>query len=314
VGGSARVTTLLVTHPSCLEHRTGPHHPERPERLKAVLEALSAPEFAGLLRAEAPRASLDQLTRVHPREYVLRTLGAVPEEGLVEIGEDTVLSPGSGEAALRAAGAVVHAVEEVAGGRASNAFCAVRPPGHHAEPAKAMGFCLFNNVLVGARHAQTLPGIARVAVVDFDLHHGNGTQAVAEGDDTLFYASTHEYPQYPGTGSSRETGLGNVVNVPLFRGTDGAGFRHAVSERILPALSEFVPGLLVVSAGFDAHKADPMGDLELSVEDFAWATAQLRSFASAYCSGRIVSVLEGGYDLEALAASAAAHVRELMKG
>ena len=245
---------------------------------------------------------------------MLRILGSIPESGLTDVGEDTVVSPASGEAALRAAGAVCAAVEAVLAGKAANAFCAVRPPGHHAEPEKAMGFCLFNNVLVGARHARTLPGIDRVAIVDFDLHHGNGTQAVVEHDETLFYASTHEYPNYPGTGSARETGQGNVVNVPLFRGTGGEGFRYAFSEKILPALAEFVPGLLMVSAGFDGHKADPMGDLELTVEDYAWATAQLRSFAGAYCSGRIVSVLEGGYDLGALAASAAAHVRELMKG
>jgi acetoin utilization deacetylase AcuC-like enzyme len=198
-------------------------------------------------------------------------------------------------------------------GRARNAFCAIRPPGHHAEPERVLGFCLFNNVMVGARHAQTLPGVKRVAILDFDIHHGNGTQAVAEKDFTLFYGSTHQMPLYPGTGSSRETGLGNVVNVPLGPGTGSEAFRYAYTERILPALAFFGPDLILVSAGFDAHRSDPLGELELGEEDFAWATARIRESAEDYCEGRLVSVLEGGYDLQALADCAAAHVRELMK-
>ncbi len=307
------MSTLLLTHPACLGHDAGPGHPERPSRLRAILRALEAPEFEGLLRAEAPAATLEALGRVHSPEYVRRILDAVPASGFVEVGEDTVLSPGSGEAALRAAGAVCAAVEAVILGKATNAFCAVRPPGHHAERERAMGFCLFNNVLVGARHAQTFPGVERVAILDFDLHHGNGTQAAVEDDSSLFYGSTHQYPLYPGTGSSRETGLGNVVNVPLFMRTDGEGFRRAFSERILPGLADFVPNLLIISAGFDAHRADPMGDLEVGEEDFAWATARFRRFAEDYCGGRLVSVLEGGYNLDVLAACAASHVRELMK-
>ncbi len=307
------MSTLLFTHPACLEHETGPGHPERPERLRAILRALDEAEFDGLLRAEAPMASLDALARVHPRDFLERILAAIPTHGFADLDGDTTVSPGSREAALRAAGAVCAAVEAVVLGKARNAFCAVRPPGHHAEPEQAMGFCIFNNVAIGARHAQSLPGIERVAILDFDLHHGNGSQAVAEADASLFYASTHQWPLYPGTGSGSETGLGNVVNVPLAPGTGSEGFRYAISERILPALAYFGPDLLMVSAGFDAHRADPLGELDLGEEDFAWATARFRDFAEDYCGGRLVSVLEGGYNLEALAASAAAHIRELMK-
>lgn len=251
------MSTLLVTHPALLAHRTGPGHPEQPDRLGAVLRALSGLGFETLLHVEAPRATVEALTRVHTPEHVRKMLEAIPAEGLVEVGEDTVVSPGSGEAALRAAGAVCAAVEAVVLGKARNAFCAVRPPGHHAGPGQAMGFCLFNNVVVGARHAQTLRGADRVAIVDLDVHHGNGTQAVVEDDPTLFYGSTHQFPHYPGTGRRLETGCGNVVNVPLPAGSGSEEFRHAISESILPALAEFVPGLLVISAGFDAHRADP---------------------------------------------------------
>jgi acetoin utilization deacetylase AcuC-like enzyme len=306
------MTTLLYTHPDCLAHDPGAHHPESPDRLRAVLAALSAEEFAGLERREAPRAALDAIALVHDRAYVEALLDAVPASGHAALDPDTILSPHSGEAALRAAGAVCAAVDAVLAGEAHNAFCAVRPPGHHAEPDHAMGFCLFNSVAIGARHAQRHPGIERVAVVDFDVHHGNGTQDMFEMDANLFYASTHQSPLYPGTGASSETGVGNVVNAPLRPNAGSAEFRHAVSNIILPALADFRPDFLIVSAGFDAHRRDPLAQLNLTEDDYDWVTRQLAGIAERLCGGRIVSSLEGGYDLQALGASAAAHVRALM--
>src|SRR5215470_1146748 len=252
------MTTCLFTHPACLEHDPGRHHPESPARLRAVLAALDDPEFAGLKRREAPEADREDLLRVHSPRHVESILGAVPKTGHVGIDADTVLSPASGEAALRAAGAVVAAVDAVVTREGDNAFCAVRPPGHHAEPLQAMGFCLFNNAAIGALRARQVHGLARVAVIDFDVHHGNGTQAAFERDGSLFYASTHQYPLYPGTGSAGETGVGNIVNVPL-RPMSGSGqFRLALTERILPALDVFRPEFVLVSAGFDAHRDDPL--------------------------------------------------------
>jgi len=308
------MTTLLLTHPACLGHEPGPHHPERPERLSAVLAALEDESFARLARAEAPLATTEQLTRVHPPEYVQAMLGARPEPGdYAMIDADTILSHGSIDAALRAAGAVVAGVDAVMSGRADSAFAAVRPPGHHATPDVPGGFCLFNNVVIGARHAQARHGVERVAILDFDVHHGNGTQAVAEIDPTLFFASTHQYPFYPGTGSARERGIdGNVVNVPLRAGSGSREFRAAWSEHILPALERFAPELVMVSAGFDAHKADPLAQLSLDAEDFGWVTRELVEIARQHGRGRLVSTLEGGYDLDALGQSAAAHVRALM--
>jgi acetoin utilization deacetylase AcuC-like enzyme len=306
------MTTLLYTHRACLGHDPGPHHPECPARLEAIWAALDEPEFAELIRREAPQATREALERVHPRSHVDRILAAVPRSGFAAIDGDTVLSPGSGEAALRAAGAVTAAVDAVAAGDAKNAFCAVRPPGHHAEPATAMGFCLFNNAVVGALHARAVHGLRRVAIVDFDVHHGNGSQAVAEHDADLFYASTHQSPLYPGTGSVRETGLGNIVNRPLRAGAGGPEFRTAFGEWIMPALGQFAPDLVIVSAGFDAHADDPLAGLRLDERDFVWVTEQLLGFAERYCGGRLVSTLEGGYDLPALAASTAAHVAALM--
>lgn len=273
---------------------------------------LGGPEFTTLERLEAPLAGEEHLIRVHPPGFVAAILEAVPGRGLVQIDGDTILSPGSGEAALRAAGALVLAVDRVVAGLNRNAFCAVRPPGHHAEPAEAMGFCVFNNVAVGALHARMAHGLNRVAVLDFDVHHGNGTQAMFEDDPDLFFGSTHQMPLYPGTGRRDERGLGNIHNVPLDPGADGKAFRRAWDALILPALEAFQPELLLISAGFDAHRADPLANLNLTEEDFAWITARLRRIADAACDGRIVSTLEGGYDLRALADSSAAHVRELM--
>src|SRR5690242_12622729 len=268
------MTTLLYTHPACLDHDPGRHHPESPGRLRAVLRALDGPEFARLERREAPEAARDDLLRVHPPRYVDAILGAIPKTGHVGIDADTVLSPGSGEAALRAAGAVVAAVDAVLAKEADNAFCAVRPPGHHAEPQRAMGFCLFNNAAIGALRARAVHGLARVAVVDFDVHHGNGTQAAFAADDSLFYASTHQYPLYPGTGAASETGVGNIVNVPLRPMAGSRDFRLGFTREILPALDAFGPELLLISAGFDAHRRDPLAQLQLDEADYTWATEQ----------------------------------------
>jgi acetoin utilization deacetylase AcuC-like enzyme len=307
------MTTLLYTHPSCLEHDPGPYHPETPARLKAVLAALSAPEFAALERREAPEAALDDLVRVHPPHFVERLLAAVPEAGHVGIDADTVMSPQSGAAALHGAGAVAAAVDAVIAGEADNAFCAVRPPGHHAEPNRAMGFCLFNSVAVGALRARQVHGLARVAVIDFDVHHGNGTQAAFWDDQSLFYGSTHQWPLYPGTGSSSETGVaGNIVNVPLAPMSGSQAFRQGMERTLLPALDAFAPQMVLISAGFDAHRSDPLAQLLLDEADYTWATQQLLDVARRHSGGRVVSTLEGGYDLVALGSSAAAHVRVLM--
>jgi acetoin utilization deacetylase AcuC-like enzyme len=276
------------------------------------LEALDAPEFARLDRREAPEAALDDIARVHPRGFVEQILAAVPASGHVGIDADTVLSPESGRAALRAAGAVVAAVDAVVAGEADNAFCAVRPPGHHAEPLRAMGFCLFNNVAIGALRAREVHGLARVAVIDFDVHHGNGTQACFYEDASLFYASTHQFPLYPGTGAARETGVGNIVNVPLPPLAGSRQFRLGVSREILPALDAFRPEMVLISAGFDAHRSDPLAQLLLDESDYTWVTEQLLEIAREHAGGRVVATLEGGYDLAALGASAAAHVRVLM--
>jgi acetoin utilization deacetylase AcuC-like enzyme len=306
------MTTILYTHPTCLEHDPGRHHPEGPARLRAIYDALEDPEFSRLERREAPEASLEELVRVHPRAHVERLLRAVPKSGHVGIDADTILSPASGGAALRAAGAVVAAVDAVVARAADNAFCAVRPPGHHAEPEHAMGFCLFNNIAVGALHARAAHKLHRVAVVDFDVHHGNGTQAAFEADDGLFYASTHQYPLYPGTGSANETGVGNIVNVPLRPMAGSSQFRAGMRERILPALDAFRPEFVLISAGFDAHRNDPLAQLMLEEADYTWITERLVEIAYRHAGGRVVSALEGGYDLPALSASAAAHIRVLM--
>ena len=311
-GGDPIMTTCLFTHGACVAHDPGPHHPERPDRLRAVLAALEAAPFGDLLRREAPLAEREQVERTHHHDYVSGILESVPQSGLVRLDPDTAMSPASGDAALRAAGAVVAAVDAVIGGSADNAFCAVRPPGHHATPGGAMGFCLFNSVAIGAHHARAVHGLGRVAVVDFDVHHGNGTQEAFERDGALFYGSSHQSPAYPGTGAASERGVGNIVNVPLAPGSGSEEFRRAYREIILPALESFAPDLLIVSAGFDAHEDDPLAQLRLTVDDYAWVTRELLAVADLCCAGRLVSSLEGGYDLDALAASAAAHVEALM--
>ena len=293
----------------------GAGHPESPDRLRAVMEALKADAFDGLDRREAPMADLDQIARVHPRDYIDRLLAAIPESGLVQLDPDTAVCPASGEAGLRAAGAACAAVDAVMAGEAANAFCAVRPPGHHAEPSRPMGFCLFNNVAVGALQAREAHGLTRVAVADFDVHHGNGTQAMFWDDENLFFGSSHQSPFYPGTGSATERGIaGNIVNAPLAAGSGSREFREAWEGIILPALVEFDPEFLLISAGFDAHEADPLASLRLNEEDYVWITRKLMKVADDHCEGRIVSTLEGGYDLGALARSVAVHVKTLMQG
>ena len=307
------MTTGLITHHACLGHLTPPGHPERVERLRAVLGALDGEQFPDLVRFEAPRATREALLRVHDEVLVDDILSARIEQGhFKRIDADTAMSQGSVEAALRAAGAVIEAVNLVMAGRIANAFCAVRPPGHHAERAQAMGFCLFNNIAVGALHARAAYGLDRVAAVDFDVHHGNGTQDIFVNDSNLFYASTHQFPLYPGTGAASERGVaGNIVNAPLAPGSGSAAFRAVFEDTILPALETFAPQFLFISAGFDAHEADPLASLRLDEADFGWATERLCAVAARVCGGRVVSALEGGYDLGALARSAAAHVGAL---
>jgi acetoin utilization deacetylase AcuC-like enzyme len=307
------VTVALITHPACLEHDTGTWHPECADRLRVVLRALEAEEFVALLREAAPAATEEQLSRVHAADYVQAILAIRPEPGeIVALDADTLMSAGSAEAALRAAGGAVHAVDALMEGWARHVFVAARPPGHHAGRAQPMGFCLFSNAAVAARHAQVRWGLRRVAVVDFDVHHGNGTQDIFAADGGLFYASSHQFPCYPGTGAV--SAGANIVNATLAPGATGREFRWAWEHHLLPALEAFAPELLIVSAGFDAHKADPLAQLRLETADFAWITERLLEVARRHCGGRLASLLEGGYDLDALAACAAAHVRALLHG
>lgn len=307
------MTTLYITHPIFLRHDTGPSHPERAARMEAVARALEGAKFAALRREVAPKARPEDLLRVHGRVYVEAMFAQIPDQGVIHLDPDTVISPQSGESALFAVGAVLQGVAAVLTGHADNAFCAVRPPGHHAEPNRAMGFCLFNNVAIGALCALEHEGVARVAIVDFDVHHGNGSETVAREEPALFYASSHQSPAYPGTGRSDEHGPhGNILNVELPPGTGSDAFRAAYRDEILPAVRAFAPDMILVSAGFDGHRRDPLASHDLTEEDYAWLTAELLSLARRCCSGKIVSVLEGGYDLEALGASVAAHVGGLM--
>ena len=307
--------TLLVTHSACLCHLTPAGHPERPDRLRAVDRALESERFQMLGRMQAPTAELDAIARCHPMDYIAALRDATPKQGMVRLDPDTSMSPGSFEAALRAAGGAVQAVDEVMEKRAANAFVAVRPPGHHTETARAMGFCLFNNAAIAARHAQKQHGAKRVAVVDFDVHHGNGSQDIFWSDASVMYCSTHQMPLYPGTGPAGERGdHDTIVNAPLRPGDGGAQFRNAFETVILPRLRDFRPDLIVISAGFDAHQRDPLANLNLLEADFGWATRKIMEVADTTAGGRVISVLEGGYDLEALASSVSEHVIALMRG
>ncbi|MBF0325487.1 MAG: histone deacetylase family protein [Alphaproteobacteria bacterium] len=308
---------MIYTHPVCLDHDTGEYHPECADRIRAISHILDHEEFMYVPREEAPPATVEQILRAHPQGHYDRVMAAVPADGLFEIDGDTMLSPRSGEAALRSAGGACAAVDEVATGRARNVFVATRPPGHHAERERPMGFCLFSNAAIAALHARDAHGFKRVAVVDFDVHHGNGTQDVLWDQPGTFYASTHQADAFPYTGTPEETGGEGgavVVNVPLPAGTGPEAFRAAYTDIILPRLAAFAPDFLILSAGFDAHAADPMAHFRLQVGDFAWLTRQLLDIAKAHAGRRVVSLLEGGYDTRALAASVAAHIRVLMEG
>ena len=309
------MSTLLLTHPACLDHQVPLAHPERPDRLRAIDRILEHERFHALERESAPLGSMEDLLRVHSPTYLDRIRSMIPTEGLSRIDEETSVSAGSWEAALRACGAACLAVDEVLENKVTNAFCAVRPPGHHAEREKAMGFCLFNNTAIAARYAQSKFDLKRVAIVDFDVHHGNGIQDIFWTDPTVMYCSSHQGDFYPGTGSAPETGVANtIVNAPLPAGSDGKVFREAYETLILPRLRDFQPELVILAAGFDAHVRDPVGELALTEADFGWVTRKLMDVAGDSCDGRLISVLEGGYDLEALARSVAAHVMTLMTG
>lgn len=306
--------TLLLSHPSSLAHNTGSGHPERADRIRAIGQVLSDEKFAKLVRAEAPMAENDLLALCHPPDYIDALREAAPREGMARVDADTVMSAGTWEAALRSAGGAVAATDAVISGQAANAFVCMRPPGHHAEIRKAMGFCFFNNAAIAARRAQKKHGLGRAAIVDFDVHHGNGTQDIFWDDDSVLYASTHQMPLYPGTGAASERGAKNtIVNAPLAPGDGSEAFRSAFEELILPRLRDFAPDFVVISAGFDAHHRDPLGNLRLTEDDFAWATLKLMEQADRSADGRLVSVLEGGYDLEGLSRSVGAHVTALMR-
>jgi len=307
------VTTLFISHPSALLHDMGPGHPERPDRVRVIEHALEAEPFQMLARERAQRGAVEDILRCHPEAYVRGLEAEAPAQGMVHLDGDTAMNPGTWEAALHGVGGACQAVDEVMAGKAANAFVAMRPPGHHAERATAMGFCFFNNAAIAARRARAVHGAQRVAIMDFDVHHGNGTQDIFWSDPDVMYASTHEMPLYPGTGARSETGEHDtIVNAPLTAGDGGPQFRAAMEAAVLPRLRAFSPDLLIISAGFDAHARDPLAQINLTEEDFAWATHKLIDATQASARGRVVSLLEGGYDLQALARSAVAHVAALM--
>lgn len=305
--------TLLFTNDAGLRHQMPHGHPEQIARLEHVIRALSSPEFAALARREAPMATEADLLLAHPESHVTAIREAAPEDGLIALDPDTSMSPGTLEAALRGVGGCLAAVDAVLAGEAKNAFVATRPPGHHAEKTRAMGFCLFGNVAIAAKHALDRHGLSRVAIVDFDVHHGNGTQDLLWDEARTLFISSHQMPLYPGSGAAHERGAhDNIINAPLSPGTDGATMRSVYSSRLLQRVREYEPELILISAGFDAHEDDPLANLNWTTEDFAWITRELCRVAEETCGGRIVSSLEGGYNLDALADSVAAHVTELM--
>ncbi len=309
------MTTLLISHPACLEHSNPPGHPERPDRLRAIEQVLGQERFQFLSRELAPRAEFETIALCHSEHEIAEIRHRAPKEGFVHIDADTSMSPGSLEAMLRSTGGALAATDAVMTGAAQNAFVATRPPGHHAESQRPMGFCFFNNVAIAARYAQRKYGIGRAAVVDFDVHHGNGTQEIFWADPTVMYCSTHEMPLYPGTGAISERGeRDTIVNAPLRAGDGGAQFREAFETTILSRLKSFAPDLVMISAGFDAHFRDPLANLNLKAEDYRWVTQRLMELADSTAQGRVVSVLEGGYDLQGLAESVDAHVTALMRG
>ena len=306
------MTTLYYSHPECLKHDPGGGYPESPERLKKISERMADAEFGPLVRRQAPKVDSAQLSRVHEMKHIQDILQGIHETEVTDLDGDTRLSPNSADSLLRAAGSICAAVDAVMAGEGDNAFCAVRPPGHHASAAQAMGFCFFNNVAIGAAHAREKHGLERVAIMDFDVHHGNGTQNIFKRDPNVFFASTHQWMIFPKTGAADETGVGNLLNVPLARGTRGDRFRQVFTEQVIPALDQFEPQMMFISAGFDAHIADTVGGMKLVDQDFDWATRELMGVADRHAEGRVVSVLEGGYNPMALASSVASHVRTLM--
>ncbi len=307
------MTTLLLSHRSSLDHQTPPGHPERPDRIRAIEQVLGESRFDKLVREQAPEGSLDLVRLCHNEHYIEELRHIAPKSGLIYLDGDTSMSPGTWEAVMRGVGGAVAATDAVMAGTHANAFVAMRPPGHHAEISKPMGFCFFDHAAIAARHAQRKYGIARAAVVDFDVHHGNGTQDIFWSDPTVMYCSTHQMPLFPGTGARGERGEHDtIVNAPLAPEDGSAKFRAAFENAILPQLQKFSPELIIVSAGFDAHYRDPLASLNLRAEDFGWVTRKLMDVADASAGGRIVSVLEGGYDLQGLQESVAAHVTALM--
>jgi acetoin utilization deacetylase AcuC-like enzyme len=308
------MSTRLYENSVFLEHHTPDGHPERADRLRALNIALEHENFATLERKEAPQANEDAVLLAHPESHLISVLRAMPEEGIVQLEADTHASPKSLQAALTAIGGAMAAVDDVMTGKADNAFVAARPPGHHAERSRVMGFCFFNTIAIAARHAQKAHGAQRVAIVDWDVHHGNGTQDIFEADASVLFCSTHQMPLYPYTGAKDETGVGNIVNAPLDPNAGSDHFREAFKSRVLPALHDFSPDLILISAGFDAHHRDPLAQINLTGEDFDWATARLMDVAGKFCNNRVVSLLEGGYDLQGLAESAGMHIQRLMRG
>ena len=306
------MTTLFYSHQECLKHDPGGGYPESPERLSQIFERLNDPEFGLLLRRKAPKIDARQISRVHDMDYVQSIMQSSRATGNIDIDGVTKLMQDSPDSILRSAGAVIAAVDDVMSGSGNNAFCASRPPGHHAGRAQAMGFCFFNNVALGVHHALEEHGLERIAIVDFDVHHGNGTQSIFKNDARVFFASTHQWMIFPKTGAADETGVGNLLNVPLARGTKGDRFRQAIDEQVIPALDTFAPEMVFVSAGFDAHIADTVGGMKLVDSDFDYATNAVSDIADKYAGGRLISVLEGGYNPRALASSVASHLRVLM--
>jgi acetoin utilization deacetylase AcuC-like enzyme len=307
------MTTLLLTHRASLDHLTPPGHPERPDRIRAVDQVLSESRFDKLVREEAPEGTLELARLCHDEHYVEELRRIAPDKGMIYLDGDTSMSPGTWQAVMRGVGGAVAATDAVMSGAADNAFVAMRPPGHHAETNRPMGFCLFDHAAIAARHAQRRYGISRAAVVDFDVHHGNGTQEIFWADPTMMYCSTHQMPLFPGTGASGERGEHDtIVNAPLAPNDGAAKFRSAFENLILPQLQKFAPEFIVISAGFDAHRRDPLANINLDAEDFGWVTRKLLDVAHASAGGRVVSVLEGGYDLQGLKESVAAHVSALM--
>ncbi len=306
------VKTALYTDSVFMDHNTGPGHPECSDRLRSINKILEHERFTNLLKYDAPLADISIIKNVHNSDLVDNILEKIPISGYESIDQDTVISKGSGEAALRAVGAICAAVDKVIGGQVNNAFCAVRPPGHHAEPNQSMGFCLFNNVAIAANYARVKYSLTRIAIIDFDVHHGNGTQVAFENDGDVMFASTHQFPHYPGTGDISERGVGNIWNAPLKPLSGSQDFRDVMQQRVLPALRAHNPELIIISAGFDAHQADPLGALQLLDKDYLWVTEEIIKISSDICNGRVVSSLEGGYNLDALGQSVAAHLDGLM--